>query len=55
MSGDNATKKKTAMVYVQQFAQADEIELTTGDLNTADLLIEAAVNELPHKEAPEKA
>ncbi len=55
IGGDNDTKKKTAMVYVQQFAQADEIELTTGDLNTADLLIEAAVNELPHKEAPETA
>ena len=44
---DNDTKKQTAMEYVQQFAKVDEVTLSPADLETADLLVEAAVAELP--------
>ena len=44
---DNAVKKRTAMEYLQTFAKVDEVSLSPGDLDTADVLIEAAVNELP--------
>lgn len=44
---DNAVKKQTAMEYLQTFAKIDEVSLSPGDLDTADVLIEAAVNELP--------
>ena len=44
---DNEVKKQTAMEYVQQFAKVDEVTLSPSDLETADLLVEAAVAELP--------
>lgn len=44
---DNDTKKTAAMNYVQQLAKVDDITLSPSDLETADLLIEAAVAELP--------
>ena len=44
---NNETKKKTALEYVQTFAKIDEVSLSPADLDTADVLIEAAVNELP--------
>ena len=44
---DNEVKKQTAMEYVQQFAKIDEVTLSPSDLETADLLVEAAVAELP--------
>ena len=44
---DNEVKKQTAMEYVQQFAKVDEVTLSPADLETADLLVEAAVAELP--------
>lgn len=48
---DNGVKKETAMTYLQQFAKTDEVTLSPADLETADLLIEAAVNELPRNKA----
>lgn len=48
---DNGVKKETAMTYLQQFAKIDEVSLSPADLETADLLIEAAVNELPRNKA----
>ena len=47
---DNETKKHTAMEYVQSFAKIDEVTLSPADLDTADVLIEAAVNELPRNQ-----
>ena len=44
---NNDTKKKTALEYVQTFAKIDDVSLSPADLDTADVLIEAAVNELP--------
>ena len=44
---DNDMKKKAALEYVQTFAKIDEVSLSPADLDTADVLIEAAVNELP--------
>ena len=44
---NNDTKKKTALEYVQKFAKIDDVSLSPADLDTADVLIEAAVNELP--------
>lgn len=44
---NNEKKKKTALEYVQTFAKIDEVSLSPADLDTADVLIEAAVNELP--------
>ena len=44
---NNNTKKKTALEYVQTFAKIDDVSLSPADLDTADVLIEAAVNELP--------
>lgn len=44
---DNDMKKKAAMEYVQTFAKIDDVSLSPADLDTADVLIEAAVNELP--------
>ena len=48
IGSDNGVKKETAMTYLQQFAKTDEVSLSPSDLETANLLIEAAVNELPH-------
>ena len=45
---NNDTKKKAALEYVQTFAKIDDVSLSPADLDTADVLIEAAVNELPH-------
>lgn len=47
---NNETKKKAAMEYVQSFAKIDEVTLSPADLDTADVLIEAAVNELPRNQ-----
>lgn len=44
---NNDTKKRTALEYVQKFAKIDDVSLSPADLDTADVLIEAAVNELP--------
>ena len=44
---NNDTKKKIALEYVQKFAKIDDVSLSPADLDTADVLIEAAVNELP--------
>ena len=46
---NNDTKKKTALEYVQTFAKIDDVSLSPADLDTADVLIEAAGNELPRK------
>ena len=54
---DNETKKSAAIDYVQHLAKVDEVSLSPADLETADMLIEAAVNELPRnqpKKEPEK-
>lgn len=47
---NNEIKKLTAMNYVQQLAKVDEVSLSPADLETADLLVEAAVNELPRNQ-----
>lgn len=44
-------KKEAAMDYVRQLAQTDKVPLSPDDLKTADVLIEAAVNELPRNQS----
>lgn len=45
-----ASKKAAAMEYTEQIAKADEIELTPEEKAVADLMIEAAVAELPRNQ-----
>lgn len=45
-----AAKKAAAMDYTEQIAKADEIELTPEEKAVADLMIEAAVAELPRNQ-----
>ena len=45
-----ASKKAAALEYTEQIAKADEIELTPEEKAVADLMIEAAVAELPRNQ-----
>lgn len=47
---DNKKKKQAAMDYVERLAKADEVELDENMMRTVDMLIEAAVNELPRNQ-----
>ena len=45
-----ASKKAAALEYTEKIAKADEIELTPEEKAVADLMIEAAVAELPRNQ-----
>lgn len=50
-----ASKKAAALEYTEKIAKADEIELTPEEKAVADLMIEAAVAELPRNQKEQAA